>query len=59
MSNTPSSIECENILSSTTTEKCQNCKGRGYIEMSSTTATCNACKGNGFIPSKTMMDYFG
>jgi DnaJ-class molecular chaperone len=58
MSNTLTLIECERILSSAT-EKCQNCKGRGYIEMSSTTATCTNCKGNGFIPSKTMTDYFG
>jgi DnaJ-class molecular chaperone len=60
ISNIPaSSITSKNSTVSSTTEKCQNCKGRGYIEMSSTTATCNACKGNGFIPSKTMMDYFG
>jgi hypothetical protein len=58
MSNTsPSSIHLRIAVSST--EKCQNCKGRGYIEMSSTTTTCTSCKGNGFIPSKTMMDYFG
>jgi DnaJ-class molecular chaperone len=41
------------------TEKCEKCKGRGFIEMTSSTAMCKACNGNGLITSKTMKDYFG
>ncbi|HEX2556815.1 MAG TPA: hypothetical protein VHK86_00700 [Nitrososphaera sp.] len=40
-------------------EKCKNCKGRGYVEIGSSTVACKTCKGNGIIASNTMKDYFG